>query len=136
MTGILGGALGVIGMSEDMGSIGALVAGIANSKPVEGSEAVTGLQQLYGAPFTEQLAMATDINPGRPFDPQEWLRTMSDQLLVPAVLRDSGGPLPHGMAALILSGETEHVFTGKQNAGMFRELASIRFRSQRFGQWR
>ncbi|WP_032393341.1 phage tail tape measure protein [Rhodococcoides fascians] len=126
VTGQLGDALGVIGLSEDMGSIGALVTGIANYKPVDGSEAATGLKQLYGNAFADQLGMAAELNPDMKFDPQEWMRKLADQLLVPAVLRDSGGPLPHGMAALNLSGDTEHVYTGKQNGDMFKELASIR----------
>ncbi|OZF31081.1 hypothetical protein CH294_22900 [Rhodococcus sp. 14-2483-1-1] len=125
MTGQLSDALGVIGLSDDMGSIGALVTGIANYKPVEGSEAATGLKQLYGNTFADQLGMAAELNPDMKFDPQEWMRKLADQLLVPAVLRDSGGPLPHGMAALNMSGDTEHVYTGKQNS-MFKELASIR----------
>lgn len=126
VTGQLGDALGVIGLSENMGSIGALVTGIANYKPVDGSEAATGLKQLYGNTFADQLGMAAELNPDMKFDPQEWMRKLADQLLVPAVLRDSGGPLPHGMAALNMSGDTEHVYTGKQNSDMFKELASIR----------
>lgn len=128
VTGQLGDALGVIGLSEDMGSIGALVTGIANYKsvPVEGGNAAEGLQQLFGKPFIEQLGMAAEANPDRPFDPQEWMRKMAEQIAIPAVLRDSGGPLPHGMAALNMSGDTEHVYTGKQNSDMFQELASIR----------
>lgn len=126
VTGQLSDALGVIGLSEDMGSIGALVTGIANYKPVDGSEAATGLQQLFGKPFSEQLGMAAEANPDKPFDPQEWMRKMAEQIAIPAVLRDSGGPLPHGMAALNMSGDTEHVYTGKQNSDMFKELASLR----------
>jgi TP901 family phage tail tape measure protein len=126
VTGQLSDALGVIGLSEDMGSIGALVTGIANFKPVDGSEAATGLKQLYGKTFADQLGMAAEANPDMKFDPQEWMRKLADQLLVPAVLRDSGGPLPHGMAALNMSGDTEHVYTGKQNSDMFKELASLR----------
>ncbi|MEW1880402.1 phage tail tape measure protein [Rhodococcus sp. NPDC080181] len=126
VTGQLSDALGVIGLSEDMGSIGALVTGIANYKPVDGSEAATGLKQLYGKTFADQLGMAAEVNPDMKFDPQEWMKKLADQLLVPAVLRDSGGPLPHGMAALNMSGDTEHVYTGKQNSDMFKELASLR----------
>ncbi|MFI8569856.1 phage tail tape measure protein [Rhodococcus sp. NPDC078407] len=126
VTGQLSDALGVIGLSEDMGSIGALVTGIANYKPVDGSEAATGLQQLFGKPFSEQLGMAAEANPDKPFDPQEWMRKMAEQIAIPAVLRDSGGPLPHGMAALNMSGDTEQVYTGKQNSDMFKELADIR----------
>jgi len=84
------------------------------------------LQQLFGKPFIEQLGMAAEANPDRPFDPQEWMRKMAEQIAIPAVLRDSGGPLPHGMAALNMSGDTEHVYTGKQNSDMFKELADIR----------
>nr|WP_315901225.1 phage tail tape measure protein [Rhodococcus sp. BP22] len=130
VTGMLGDALGTIGLSEDMGSIGAIITGIANyeSVPVEGdgSNAAKGLSQLFGASFDKELLKMAETDPSKRFNPNEWLDRMSAQLLVPAVLRDSGGPLKHGMAALNLSGDTEHVYTGKQNRDMFSELASIR----------
>lgn len=128
VTGQLSDALGVIGMSNDMGAIGALVTGIANLEPaqIEGGQAAIGLQQLFGAPFAEEIGKAAAATPHAAFDPDQWLRDMTDRLTVPAVLRDKGGPLEHGMAALNLSGETEHVYTGQQNRDMFKALADTR----------
>ncbi len=128
VTGQLNDALGVFGISSDMGAIGALVTGIANYKPADipGGESATGLKQLFGQPFVDEIGKAAGVNPDAPFDPNEWLKRMGDQVRIPTVLRDSGGPLLNGMAALNLSGDTEHVYTGKQNSDMFKELADIR----------
>ncbi|MBY4212910.1 phage tail tape measure protein [Rhodococcus fascians] len=128
VTGQLNDALGVFGISSDMGAIGALITGVANYKPADipGGESATGLKQLFGQPFVDELGKAAGANPDAPFDPSEWLRRMGDQVKIPTVLRDSGGPLLNGMAALNLSGDTEHVYTGKQNSDMFKELADIR----------
>lgn len=128
VTGQLNDALGVFGISSDMGAIGALITGIANYKPADipGGESATGLKQLFGQPFVDELGKAAGVNPDAPFDPNEWLKRMGDQVRIPTVLRDSGGPLLNGMAALNLSGDTEHVYTGKQNSDMFKELADIR----------
>lgn len=128
VTGQLNDALGVFGISSDMGAIGALITGIANYKPADipGGEAATGLQQLFGTSFVDEIGKAAGVNPDAPFDPNEWLKRMGDQVKIPTVLRDSGGPLLNGMAALNLSGDTEHVYTGKQNSDMFKELADIR----------
>ena len=128
VTGQLNDALGVFGISSDMGAIGALITGIANYKPADipGGEAATGLKQLFGTSFVDEIGKAAGVNPDAPFDPNEWLKRMGDQVRIPTVLRDSGGPLLNGMAALNLSGDTEHVYTGKQNSDMFKELADIR----------
>lgn len=60
-------------------------------------------EQLQVAPrfSDEEIAKQGPVTPGTP----GWLEKLIDSLKVPAVLRDSGGPLPHGMAALNLSGE-------------------------------
>lgn len=152
VTGQLSDALGVFGLSDDMGSVGALITAIANYKsvPIEGApegktkgsesdskdsvpgvNAANGLQALFGGQFTEEFRKSFGAEEdsalvGKVFDGREWLKKMEAGLRVPTVLRDMGGPLPHGMAALNMSGDTEHVYTGKQNKDMFKELASIR----------
>ena len=154
VTGQLSDALGVFGLSDDMGSIGALITAIANYKsvpiegapegkakgseagsaskdPAPGANAADGLQALFGGQFTEEFRKSFGAEEdsalvGKVFDGREWLKKMESGLRVPTVLRDMGGPLPHGMAALNMSGDTEHVYTGKQNKDMFKELASIR----------
>ncbi|NCL74265.1 phage tail tape measure protein [Rhodococcus sp. YH1] len=73
----------------------------------------------------EEIAKQGPVTPGTP----GWLEELAKTLRVPAVLRDSGGPLPHGMAALNLSGEQEWVQTAEDKRRYdreMRELAALR----------
>lgn len=73
----------------------------------------------------EELAMQGPVAPGSP----GWIEELINTLRVPAVLRDAGGPLPHGMAGLNLSGETEWVQTAEDKRRYdrdMRELAALR----------
>jgi len=73
----------------------------------------------------EEIAMQGPVAPGSP----GWIEELINTLRVPAVLRDAGGPLPHGMAGLNLSGETEWVQTAEDKRRYdrdMRELAALR----------
>ena len=73
----------------------------------------------------EELAKQGPVVPGS----DEWLEELIGTLKVPAVLRDAGGPLPHGMAGLNLSGETEWVQTAEDKRRYdrdMRDLAALR----------
>lgn len=87
-------------------------------------------QQQVGpavAPTFSDAEIATQgpVVPGSP----GWLEELVNSLRIPAVLRDAGGPLPHGMAGLNLSGETEWVQTAEDKRRYdrdMRELAALR----------
>lgn len=66
----------------------------------------------------DELAKQGPVVPGT----DGWLEKLKETLLIPAVIRDSGGPLPHGTAAINTSGEEEWVLTGQQR----RDLAASR----------
>lgn len=73
----------------------------------------------------DELAKQGPVVPGSP----NWIEELTKTLRVPALLRDVGGPLPHGMAGLNLSGETEWVQTAADRRRFDRdmeELAALR----------
>ncbi|WP_260502251.1 phage tail tape measure protein [Rhodococcus aetherivorans] len=110
--------------SGDIG--GPLLKGIGTT----GIPAMIAQQQQVGPTVApsfsqEELAMQGPVAPGSP----GWIEELIDTLRVPAVLRDAGGPLPHGMAGLNLSGETEWVQTAEDKRRYdrdMRELAALR----------
>ncbi|WP_343466469.1 phage tail tape measure protein [Rhodococcus aetherivorans] len=80
-------------------------------------------QMMVAPTFSdEEIAKQGPVTPGTP----GWLEELAKTLRVPAVLRDSGGPLPHGMAALNLSGEEEWVLNGDQRRDLGRRIAALR----------
>ncbi|MCM6778027.1 phage tail tape measure protein [Nocardia sp. CDC159] len=97
--------LTVIGLGGDIQGVTGAAIGIAadqfkkqQRKPAPG-------------PFSpDELAKQGPVTPGTP----NWLEEMMKTLRIPAVIRDEGGPLPTGTAAINTSGETEWVFTGAQ----------------------
>ncbi|WML63663.1 phage tail tape measure protein [Rhodococcus sp. AH-ZY2] len=109
-------AFGVLGFKGEGALSQAIVQGV--------NYAEKNREQLQVAPrfSDEEIAKQGPVTPGTP----GWLEKLIDSLKVPAVLRDSGGPLPHGMAALNLSGEEEWVLTGKQRRDYERDMAALR----------
>ncbi|QRI79053.1 phage tail tape measure protein [Rhodococcus sp. PSBB066] len=108
--------------SGDIG--GPLLQGIGTT----GIPAMIAQQQQSVISMTNPREADEDIvNPGSARD--DWFKELVDTLRVPAVLRDAGGPLPHGMAGLNLSGETEWVQTAEDKRRYdrdMRELAALR----------
>ncbi|NCL75692.1 phage tail tape measure protein [Rhodococcus sp. YH1] len=109
--------------SGDIG--GPLLEGIGTT----GIPAMIAQQQVGPAvaPTFSDAEIATQgpVVPGSP----GWLEELVNSLRIPAVLRDAGGPLPHGMAGLNLSGETEWVQTAEDKRRYdrdMRELAALR----------
>ncbi|MGW0043482.1 phage tail tape measure protein [Rhodococcus sp. NPDC003348] len=86
------------------------------------------------APFFSKAEIDSQA-PAVPGTP-EWATAMANLMAfpnllkeIPTVLRDTGGPLPHGVAGLNLSGETEWVLTGdqrRQYEADRRDLAALR----------
>lgn len=109
-------AFGVLGFKGEGALSQAIVQGV--------NYAEKNREQLQVAPrfSDEEIAKQGPVTPGTP----GWLEKLIDSLKVPAVLRDSGGPLPHGMAALNLSGEEELVLTGQQRRDYERDMAALR----------
>ncbi|WP_395705155.1 phage tail tape measure protein [Rhodococcus ruber] len=108
--------------SGDIG--GPLLEGIGTT----GIPAMIAQQQPpVGAMVNPRTADEDIVAPGPARD--DWLEELMNSLRVPAVLRDAGGPLPHGMAGLNLSGETEWVQTAEDKRRYdrdMRELAALR----------
>lgn len=79
---------------------------------------------------TDELAKQGPVVPGS----EDWMRQLIESLKVPAVLRDVGGPLPHGMAGLNLSGETEWVQTAADRRRYDRDMEELAvLRTERTG---
>lgn len=122
VTGQISDSLGVIGLDGDFGAVGALISGIANYKPVD--------QPAPPSFSKEELATQGPLTPGSP----EWLEEVSKGLGLPIFLRDMGGALPHGAAALNMSGEQEWVQTADQRRQYERDQADLAaLRSDRIG---
>lgn len=109
----------VIGLSGGpSGAIGnGIVAAINYKNELDEQNASTATS---AAPVISQddLAKQGPVVPGS----DGWLEKLKETLLIPAVIRDNGGPLPHGTAAINTSGEEEWVLTGQQR----RDLAASR----------
>ncbi|MGV9744587.1 phage tail tape measure protein [Rhodococcus zopfii] len=115
-------AFSVIGLSSG----GQGVIGAAINLGVEAATKKQKELQISAPTFSqEELAKQGPVVPGS----DGWLEELVKTLKVPAVLRDVGGPLPHGMAGLNLSGETEWVQTAADRRRFDRdmdELAALR----------
>ncbi len=116
VTGQLEDALGVFGLDSSLGATGALITAIAN-----------GAQKNQKNPSRpsfgrDELAKQGPVTPGTP----NWIEELQKTLVIPAFLRDSGGPLPHGAAALNLSGATEWVLNSDQMRGVASGMAAMR----------
>ncbi|WP_346764425.1 phage tail tape measure protein [Rhodococcus sp. B10] len=68
----------------------------------------------------------------RPWE-QKLADLLDSQRKTPMLLRDTGGRLPHGHAALNLSGEDEWVTTASQRDRQMREIAAVRANNQAGG---
>ncbi|MCK8671009.1 phage tail tape measure protein [Rhodococcus sp. HM1] len=120
-------ALGVIGLTN--GGSGAIGTAIGL-----GVEAVT--KQAKKGPMTAPTFSPDDLAKQGPVVPgsDDWMRKLTESLKIPAVLRDVGGPLPHGMAGLNLSGETEWVQTAADRRRFDRDMEELAvLRSERGG---
>ncbi|WP_418346165.1 phage tail tape measure protein [Rhodococcus pyridinivorans] len=128
--GQLEDALGTIGLTN--GGSGAIGTAIGL-----GVEALTKQTQQgpAAAPPPSVDVRSADADIGRDGRAREdWIKTLVDQLKVPAVLRDVGGPVPHGMAALNLSGETEWVQTAADRRRYDRDMEELAvLRTERSG---
>ncbi|WP_228839598.1 phage tail tape measure protein [Nocardia cyriacigeorgica] len=106
VTGQLSDALTVIGLGGDVkGVVGAGI-GIAAELEKKRREETPS----PAAASREDLAKQGPVVPGKP----NWIQELMKTLVIPAVIRDSGGPLPNDTAAINTSGETEWVITGAQ----------------------
>lgn len=110
ITGQLTDALGVFGLTSDLGAIGALITQGANRA-----------QQTAPSFGKDELAKQGPVVPGQP----GWLEALEKTFKVPMFLRDSGGVLPHGAAALNLSGAPEWVLTNDQAAAVGRMSSAM-----------
>ncbi|MCU1640917.1 MAG: putative phage tail [Nocardia sp.] len=123
VTGQLSDLLTVIGLNGDIG--GAVGASITEGKKyydkTQSTAAETSAQQQFSKPSISQgdVDKQGPVTPGTP----GWFEQLLKTFTVPTVLRDQGGPLPHGVAALNLSGQQEWVLTGDQVA-QARSLAA------------
>lgn len=113
-------AFGVLGFQGDGALSQAVLLGV--------EEATKKREVGPAAPPTfsdEEIAKQGPVAPGSP----DWVEELIKTLRIPAVLRDAGGPVPHGVAALNLSGETEWVQTAEDKRRYdndMRELAALR----------
>ncbi|TLF72927.1 hypothetical protein [Nocardia cyriacigeorgica] len=106
VTGQLSDALTVIGLGGDVkGVVGAGI-GIAAELEKKRREETPS----PAAASREDLAKQGPVVPGTP----NWMQELMKTLVIPAVIRDSGGPLPNNTAAINTSGETEWVLTGAE----------------------
>ncbi|APE10759.1 phage tail tape measure protein [Rhodococcus sp. 2G] len=128
--GQLEDAFGTIGLTN--GGSGAIGTAIGL-----GVEALTKQAQQgpAAAPPPSVDVRSSDADIGRDGRAREdWLKTLVESLKVPAVLRDVGGPVPHGMAALNLSGETEWVQTAADRRRYDRDMEELAvLRTERTG---
>ncbi|MDI9900261.1 phage tail tape measure protein [Rhodococcus sp. IEGM 1409] len=63
----------------------------------------------------------------------DWQKRLADALNMPTVLRDGGGPVPHGTAALNLSGAEEWMLTADERLNLSRDFALMRGATNRGG---
>lgn len=56
----------------------------------------------------------------------DWQKRVAEALRLPTVLRDGGGPVPHGAAALNLSGAEEWMLTADERLNLSRDFALMR----------
>ncbi|MGW5387209.1 phage tail tape measure protein [Nocardia sp. NPDC003963] len=108
VTGQLSDALNVVGLGGDVQ--GVIGAGIGIAAELEKKRREDASKPSPANASADELAKQGPVVPGT----ANWMQELMKTLMIPAVLRDSGGPLPHGMAAVNLSGETEWVSTGAQ----------------------
>jgi len=110
VTGQLSDVLNVAGLGGDIGgSTGALI-GIAGKEIEKAQKRDQKAKANPATPSQEELAKQGPVVPGS----ANWLEEMMKTLKIPAVIRDQGGPLPNGFAAINTSGETEWVLNGAQ----------------------
>ncbi|NEW40777.1 phage tail tape measure protein [Nocardia cyriacigeorgica] len=106
VTGQLSDVLTVAGLGGDVkGVIGAGIGIAAELEKKRREDAPSP-----AAASKEDLAKQGPVVPGT----ANWMQELMKTLVIPAVIRDSGGPLPNNTAAINTSGETEWVLTGAQ----------------------
>lgn len=106
VTGQLSDVLTVAGLGGDVkGVIGAGI-GIAAELDKKRREEADKPTPVNAS--AEELAKQGPVVPGT----ANWMQELMKTLMIPAVIRDMGGPLPNNTAAINTSGETEWVLTG------------------------
>ncbi|UGQ59880.1 phage tail tape measure protein [Rhodococcus pyridinivorans] len=110
-------AFGVIGFQGDGALSQAVLLGVEEATKKRDND----IPKVAPRFTEEELAKQGPVTPGT----EGWLEELMKTLRVPAVLRDMGGPLPHGVAALNLSGEEEWVQTGEQRRQHQRDLQEL-----------
>ncbi|MEU1432126.1 phage tail tape measure protein [Nocardia sp. NPDC005746] len=124
VTGQLSDFLTVVGLEGNIGgAVGAAITeGKKYSEALQSQNAKTAAQQQFTKPAISQddIDKQGPVTPGTP----NWMEQLLKTFTVPTVLRDMGGPLPHGVAALNLSGQEEWVLTGDQLAAARNVAAS------------
>ncbi|WP_228535897.1 phage tail tape measure protein [Nocardia sp. BSTN01] len=110
VTGAAGEALSAIGLGGDIGGTTGALIGIAAT--VAQKQASDAADQAAAAPppasaSDDEIRAQGPVTPGT----YNWLPQLLKTFQLPMVLRDQGGPLPHGVAALNLSGQEEYVLS-------------------------
>jgi TP901 family phage tail tape measure protein len=108
VTGQLGDALNVVGLGGDVQ--GVLGAGIGIAAELEKKRRADATKPSPANASADELAKQGPVVPGT----ANWMQELMKTLMIPAVIRDMGGPLPNNTAAINTSGETEWVLTGAQ----------------------
>ncbi|PSR64001.1 MULTISPECIES: phage tail tape measure protein [Nocardia] len=109
VTGAAGEALSAIGLGGDIGgTTGALIGIAATVAQKQAANAADAAPPPTPAPASDdEIRAQGPVTPGT----YNWLPQLLKTFQLPMVLRDQGGPLPHGVAALNLSGEEEYVLS-------------------------
>ncbi|WP_159840217.1 phage tail tape measure protein [Nocardia sp. CY41] len=110
VTGQLSDVLNVVGLGGDIKGVTGAAIGIAADQFQKAQKEKDKKKPSPANPSQDELAKQGPVVPGT----ANWLEEMMKTLRIPAVIRDQGGPLPHGMAAINTSGETEWVLNGAQ----------------------
>ena len=108
VTGQLGDALNVVGLGGDVQ--GVLGAGIGIAAELEKKRRADATKPSPANASADELAKQGPVVPGT----ANWMQELMKTLMIPAVIRDQGGPLLNNTAAINTSGETEWVLTGAQ----------------------
>ncbi|MEV6555866.1 phage tail tape measure protein [Nocardia sp. NPDC051756] len=110
VTGQVSDVLNVTGLGGDIQGVTGAAIGIAGDYAKKSQKNTAKSKPTPASPSADELATQGPVVPGTP----NWLEEMMKTLAIPAVIRDQGGPLPHGTAAINTSGETEWVLNGSQ----------------------
>ncbi|MEU9515924.1 phage tail tape measure protein [Micromonospora sp. NPDC048169] len=108
VTGQLSDALNVVGLGGDVQ--GVIGAGIGIAAELEKKRREDASKPSPANASADELAKQGPVVPGT----ANWMEQLMKTLMIPAVIRDQGGPLLNNTAAINTSGETEWVLTGAE----------------------